>query len=98
MDKGWQEITRGAEIKVPRIFYYIIKYVTPLYLLFIMVNWLVRDAIPIFLLKNIGPADVPYRWGARAMLISLLSLLIFLVWKAWRNRAREIGNGRGVTR
>jgi neurotransmitter:Na+ symporter, NSS family len=33
MEKGWEEITRGADIKVPYFFKYIIKYVTPLFLI-----------------------------------------------------------------
>ncbi len=38
MEKGWKEITSGADIKVPIIFKYIIKYVTPLMLGFIFLN------------------------------------------------------------
>lgn len=37
MDKGWAEITRGADIRVPAIFRYVIKYVTPLFILVIFV-------------------------------------------------------------
>lgn len=32
MNKGWKEITEGADIKVPNIFKFIIKYITPLLL------------------------------------------------------------------
>ncbi len=32
MDKGWKEITDGADMKVPRIYRPIIKYVTPLFI------------------------------------------------------------------
>ncbi|MCC6413076.1 MAG: sodium-dependent transporter [Saprospiraceae bacterium] len=32
MDKGWAEITRGADIKVPVFFKFVIKYVTPVVL------------------------------------------------------------------
>ncbi|HUP65355.1 MAG TPA: sodium-dependent transporter [Thermoanaerobaculia bacterium] len=35
MEKGWAEITRGADIKIPEIFRYVIKYVTPLFILVI---------------------------------------------------------------
>jgi neurotransmitter:Na+ symporter, NSS family len=37
MDKGWKEINMGADIKVPVIFKFIIKYITPLLLLFVFV-------------------------------------------------------------
>ena len=36
MDRGWTELNKGAELKVPRVFYYIIKYVTPVFLLVIL--------------------------------------------------------------
>ncbi len=32
IDRGWDEITRGADIQVPKIFRFIIKYVTPLFI------------------------------------------------------------------
>jgi hypothetical protein len=42
MEKGWEEITRGADMKVPRIFRYIIPFVTPFLLLFIFLAALVK--------------------------------------------------------
>jgi SNF family Na+-dependent transporter len=33
VDRGWDEIKRGADLKVPHLFRWIIKYVTPLFLL-----------------------------------------------------------------
>ena len=39
MDKGWAELHRGAQIRVPRIFYYIIRYVTPVALVAILCGW-----------------------------------------------------------
>jgi SNF family Na+-dependent transporter len=35
MDKGWDEINYGADIKVPKIYKFIIKWVTPLFILVI---------------------------------------------------------------
>ena len=44
MERGWAEITRGAEIRVPRLFYYIIKYVTPVLLLVILGSYIFQPA------------------------------------------------------
>lgn len=41
MDRGWKEITMGADIKVPVIFKYIIKYVTPL-----LLGWVLYNSLP----------------------------------------------------
>lgn len=42
MDKGWAEINRGADIKVPEIFRYVIKYVTPIFILVVFVGALLN--------------------------------------------------------
>jgi NSS family neurotransmitter:Na+ symporter len=38
MDKGWREITDGADIRVPLIYKFIIKYVTPLFIGIVLVS------------------------------------------------------------
>jgi SNF family Na+-dependent transporter len=38
MNRGWQELRRGAEINVPSIFFHIIKYVTPTFLILILIG------------------------------------------------------------
>jgi SNF family Na+-dependent transporter len=39
MGRGWAEMMRGAELKIPRVFYYIIKYITPVFLLLILIGY-----------------------------------------------------------
>ena len=36
LKKGWQEMHKGADLKVPRIFKFILTYVTPIYLLVLL--------------------------------------------------------------
>lgn len=88
-DKAWNEINRGADIKIPTIFKYILKYVTPLYLLFIMAIWTYQDAIPTLLLERVEPQNQPYIWGARALMLALLIGLMVLVGIAWKKREQE---------
>lgn len=42
MDKGWREITSGADIKVPNIYKFIIKFVTPVMLIVIFLGSLFK--------------------------------------------------------
>lgn len=42
IDRGWAEITRGADMRVPRIFRLIIRYVTPAFILVIFVGSLIQ--------------------------------------------------------
>jgi SNF family Na+-dependent transporter len=42
--RGWQEMEKGAELKIPRVFFYVIQYVTPVLLLVILVGSLFEPA------------------------------------------------------
>lgn len=44
MKRGWEEITRGGDLKVPRIFYYIMKFVTPTFLIVILLAYIFKPA------------------------------------------------------
>lgn len=85
--EAWKEITTGAEIKIPRFFYFILKYITPIVLFVILIWWAINDAIPILLLKNVTNSEnIPYIWGARILMILILLLLLFLVRIAWQRK------------
>lgn len=90
MKKGWEELNRGADIKVPKVFYYVIKYVTPVYLVVILVAWTVQQAIPTLLLDGVKEADVVYRWMARGFMTVVLASLLWMIWYAWkRNKGKS---------
>lgn len=86
INKAWEEIHHGADLNIPPIYKYIIKYVTPLFLFFILGFWFVQQGIPILLMKGVSPEQYPYIFGTRAMLIGLLLLLAILVKIAWDKR------------
>ena len=44
IDKGWREITRGADIYVPRVFRFIIKYITPVFILVVFIGALIQPS------------------------------------------------------
>ncbi|MBI3006274.1 MAG: sodium-dependent transporter [Ignavibacteriales bacterium] len=41
IDKGWAEINRGADIKIPDIFKFVIKYITPIFLVAVFLGTLI---------------------------------------------------------
>jgi SNF family Na+-dependent transporter len=92
MKKGWEEITRGAEMKVPRIFYFILKYVTPLYLFVLLVTWAVKEGIGVLMMKGVEkPAEIYVRWGARAVMVFLFVSICVMTWWAFRRRQKVEG-------
>lgn len=88
MERGWAEIVKGAAIPVPRVFYYVIKYVTPLFLLGILVAWAIQEVPNKVWMVGVQPEDVPYLWGARLMMLAILVGFGFLV-KAAANRRTQ---------
>ena len=51
-EKAFKEIHKGAQIRIPRFFYYVMKYVTPLMLIGIIGGWLGTEWLPVMLKTN----------------------------------------------
>ncbi|MBK8944323.1 MAG: sodium-dependent transporter [Ignavibacteriae bacterium] len=45
IDKGWAEITRGADIAIPNIFKFLIKYVTPVFISIIFIGAAIKPNV-----------------------------------------------------
>lgn len=84
--KAWEEMNEGGDITIPRFFFYVMKYITPCMLLIIMIWWGVNDAIPTLLLSNVKPENIPFIWGARALMVCLFFGLAYLVHLAWKKK------------
>jgi SNF family Na+-dependent transporter len=84
--KGWQEMHKGADLKVPRVFKFIMTYITPVYLLVLLGMWTYQDAVKAFLMKDKPEADKPYLWGARVLIAALLLGMCLLIRKAWNKK------------
>ncbi|MFH0764354.1 MAG: sodium:calcium symporter, partial [Candidatus Omnitrophota bacterium] len=88
MEKAWKEIHHGADMNIPGIYKFIIKYITPLFLLFILGFWICQDGIPTILMRGVSASDRPYVFAARAFLILLFLALAVMVKIAWRRKVR----------
>lgn len=99
MRKGWKEMHEGAQFQVPRIFYYIMLFVTPTFAVG-LVAWFTYDGLlDVVLMRNANPESIPYLWLARAMFLSIAAFLVWGVWHAWRTHPKFFetveGNGEG---
>jgi SNF family Na+-dependent transporter len=93
MDKAWKEMHHGAEITIPRVYKPIIQYVTPTFLILILLFWLMQEGLPVVFLKNVSAANRPYVLATRLGLTLLFAALGLMVRWAWRRR-RDKGRGR----
>jgi len=89
IERGWQEMHKGAQLKVPRFFKFVIKYVTPLYMLAILGVWTYQDAVPKLLMHDEAEANIPYLWGARVLMLAIVGLNLWLIARAWRRHDRS---------
>jgi SNF family Na+-dependent transporter len=72
-ENAWAEITRGAHIRIPRAFFYLMKYVTPVLLLIILVVWGYQQ-LPVVL----GKKGIEL-WVTRLFLLVLLAGFCYAV-------------------
>lgn len=86
IERAWEEIHTGADITIPRIYKFIIKYVTPLFLLFILGFWFIQEWLPIIGMANVSPENKPYVFATRLGLLIMLAVLAVMVKIAWRKR------------
>ena len=87
IDKAWDEIHKGADMRVPRIYKFIIKYITPLLLFLILGMWIKQEWLPIILMKNIPDSTRGYVLFTRLGLVFIFIVTALLVKIAWRKRA-----------
>ncbi|HXF95485.1 MAG TPA: sodium-dependent transporter [Gemmatimonadales bacterium] len=92
-DRAWAEINRGAQIRLPVIFKYVMTYVTPVFLILMMVWWTVSPdgALPRLLMKPFAQSEHATRWASRAVLVGILVFQLWLIKAAWARRARLRG-------
>lgn len=83
-ERAWSEIERGAQVKAPRFFLWVLKYVTPVYLLALFVAWTIQQGPAAVRMEGVSPEDRLWRWiarGALALTIVVLCVLIRFVWR-----------------
>lgn len=46
IDRGWAELTKGADLRLPGLFKYVIKYVTPLFIGVVLLGSMIQPSVP----------------------------------------------------
>ncbi|NUQ81289.1 MAG: sodium-dependent transporter [Bacteroidetes bacterium] len=86
MDKTWAEMNLGAAITIPRIFYFIIKWVTPLFLIALLAVWFFNSAWGILIFANEdNPDKIAAAIGARLFIVVIFVAFSFLVYRSWKS-------------
>ncbi len=81
--QAWAEINRGGYIKLPRFFFYIMRYVTPIFL-FLITLWWVITILPGYLMQSKWTS-----WVAREVLVAIMVVFCFLVYFQDKRRRKK---------
>ncbi|MEO0191263.1 MAG: sodium-dependent transporter [candidate division WOR-3 bacterium] len=102
-DMAWEELHKGSLIKVPRLFMYIAKFVTPLLLIIILGTWTVMDIITPAVKTMIQQGFLAWLrgflgsgvgvWAGRLFMVATAILFAWLIKLAWRGRQTQGGKG-----
>ncbi len=85
-DNMWEELHHGAAWQIPRIYKFIMTYITPLFLLIMMVWWSITQAYPTLMMRGIPADQHVTRWWSRGVMLLILAGLMLLTRIAWRRR------------
>ncbi len=83
--RAWEEINRGGLFKVPRFYYYVLKFITPVILFVILAAWTINTLPGI-----LGTTDVQV-WIARFVMVFILALLLFMVYLTDKRKGDQEG-------
>lgn len=99
-DNAWKSIHMGADINIPKIFKFIMTYVTPLYLFIILTWWGKDEAIPILLNQRsagssnpVSDVDMPYITISRGILVAFVIAFLFIIRTAWKRNGYDDRKG-----
>ena len=89
MERGWKEAHQGAQMRIPGFYKFIMKYVSPIYLLIVFAAFCVQN-LPSWVK---GVADEPLQQGALALILAVTILLVVCTWvgeKRWRAAGLDV--------
>jgi NSS family neurotransmitter:Na+ symporter len=89
MDKAWEELHLGAKFHLPLIFKFVIKWVTPPFLIVILVVWAWQQGIDVLLMKNAKAEDMPWVLGTRVFLVLFFVVLALMARHALKTKAKQ---------
>ncbi|PIQ88977.1 MAG: sodium:calcium symporter, partial [Candidatus Omnitrophica bacterium CG11_big_fil_rev_8_21_14_0_20_42_13] len=88
IENAWEEMHKGADIKIPAIYKFIIKYITPSFLFLILGFWFVQEGVPTILMRGVAEADRIYILAIRLLLLGIFITLSILVKIAWTKKRK----------
>jgi energy-coupling factor transporter transmembrane protein EcfT len=82
-ENAWAELKRGAKMPMPRILYYVMKYITPLFIAALLIGWMYTEGWDTLTMANVkDPAKRTVFLAVRLGILLLTAAGCFLIWRA----------------
>jgi len=92
-EQAWRSIHQGADLQIPRVFKFVMTYVTPVYLVVILAWWGWQDAWPILRMDRVAPGAEAYVLLSRGIIALFAVLFVLLVRVAWARNGYDDRRG-----
>jgi SNF family Na+-dependent transporter len=87
--RAWLELHKGCDIRIPRFFLYIMKYVTPVFIFAILIVWTFQEGWCKLVMAGTNVVDRPYIWATRFGMMLVIGIFMFLVWRRFKDEDKE---------
>lgn len=92
MEKGWAELHAGSRMRVPRIYYPIMQYVTPTLIVLLLGWWTVDQMWPTLTMAGMPDENKPYAIATRVGLLLASGALAWGIHYAWKKNHSGTGD------
>ncbi len=89
IDRAWEEVHHGAQMRIPSIYKFIVKFVTPAILAIILGRWIYYNGLNTIKMAGISPENKPVVLASRITILLLVWGLIVMVKLAWMRKERK---------
>jgi len=89
INKAWEEVHHGADMRLPRIYKPVIKYVTPVFLLVVLGAWFFQEWLPKIRMDNVPEDQRVYILVTRVVLWLIFLSLAVMVKVAWDRKKKR---------
>jgi len=99
VDKGLKEAHEGSSMRIPAIFGFIMKYVSPTFLLIVVVGFCINNApgyVENLFADSDAASDARKTWVLLLGTIAALATLVTIGAKRWRAQGLDLDGERGV--
>lgn len=99
-DRGWALLLEGAQVRIPKWIRFVMKWITPWYLVIMLTAWLATDGWKVIALSQVDPdatveflgstwLQTHFIWFTRGFMVSAALFINLVIWYAWRFRASK---------